>query len=74
MIKRVDTAVYDTIVAVADGKFKGGFQAFGLADEGISYATSNPDLMGQDIVDQVESYKQKILDGDIKVPTEPEKS
>jgi basic membrane protein A and related proteins len=74
MIKRVDTAVYDTITAVADGKFKGGFQAFGLADEGISYATSNPDLMSQDIVDQVESYKQKILDGDIEVPTEPAKS
>jgi basic membrane protein A len=74
MIKRVDTAVYDTIVAVADGKFKGGFQAFGLADEGISYATSNPDLMGQDIVDQVEAYKQKLLDGDIKVPTVPEGS
>ena len=40
MIKRVDTAVYDTIVAVADGTFKGGGQVFGLADEGISYATS----------------------------------
>ncbi len=73
MIKRVDTAVYDTIVAVADGTFEGGAQVFGLADEGISYATSNPDLMGQDIVDQVESYKQKILDGTIEVPTEPAK-
>ena len=41
--------------------------------EGISYATSNPELMSQDIVDQVdESYKEQILDGDIKVPTEPE--
>lgn len=70
MIKRVDTAVYDTIVAVTDGSFEGGAQVFGLADEGISYATSNPDLMGQDIVDQVESYRQKILDGTIVVPTE----
>ena len=74
MIKRVDTAVYDTIVAVADGKFKGGFQAFGLADEGISYATSNPELMSDDIDDALESYKEKILDGDIKVPTVPEGS
>ena len=64
MIKRVDTAVYDTIAAVAGGTFKGGGQVFGLADEGISYATSNPELMSQDIVDQVEAYKQKILDGD----------
>ena len=30
--------------------------------------------MSQDIVDQVEAYKQKILDGEIKVPTEPGKS
>jgi len=72
MIKRVDTAVYDAIVSVSDGSFEGGVgQTFGLADEGISYATSNPDLMGQDIVDQVEEYKQQILDGEIEVPTEP---
>jgi basic membrane protein A and related proteins len=72
MIKRVDTAVYDTIAAVADGSFEGGTAlVFGLEDEGISYATSNPDLMGQDIADQVEEYKQRILDGEIKVPTKP---
>ena len=71
MIKRVDTAVYDAIVSVSDGTFEGGTgQVFGLADEGISYATSNPDLMGQDIVDQVEEYKQQILDGEIEVPAE----
>jgi len=59
-------------VSVGDGTFEGGVgQVFGLADEGISYATSNPDLMGQDIVDQVEEYKQQILDGEIEVPTEP---
>ena len=74
MIKRVDTAVYDTIAAVADGTFEGGAQVFGLAEDGVSYATSNPDLMSQDIVDQVEAYKQKILDGTIEVPTEPAKS
>lgn len=72
MIKRVDTAVYDTIVAAADGSFEGGgTQVFGLVDEGISYATSNPDLMGQDIVDAVEEAKAAILSGDIEPPTEP---
>lgn len=71
MIKRVDTAVYDTIVAAADGSFEGGGQVFGLVDEGISYATSNPDLMGQDIVDAVEEAKAAILSGDIEPPTEP---
>lgn len=71
MIKRVDTAVYDTIVATADGSFEGGGSVFGLAVDGVSYATSNPDLMGQDIVDEVEGYKAKIIAGDIEVPTEP---
>ncbi|MDQ3210418.1 MAG: BMP family ABC transporter substrate-binding protein [Actinomycetota bacterium] len=71
MIKRVDTAVYDTIVAVGDGSFEGGGQVYGLEVEGISYATSNPDLMGPDIVDAVEEAKQQILDGEIEPPTEP---
>ncbi len=71
MIKRVDTAVSDTIVAAGDGTFKGGSQVFGLDTDGISYATSNPDLMGQDIVDAVEEAKQQILDGEIEPPTEP---
>lgn len=72
MIKRVDTATYDTIVAVADGTFEGGItQVFDLAGEGISYSTSNTDLLTQDIIDQVETYKQKILDGDVVPPLDP---
>ena len=66
MLKRVDTAVYDTIKATMDGTIEGGkAQVFGLAEDGISYSTSNEELMTQDIVDQVESYKQQILDGEI---------
>ncbi len=74
MIKRVDTATYETIVAVADGTFEGGTASvFDLASEGISYSTSNTELMTQDIIDQVEQYKQKILDGDIVPPIDPTK-
>jgi basic membrane protein A len=74
MIKRVDTATYDTIVAVADGTFEGGTaRVFDLASDGISYSQSNTDLMTQDIIDQVEEYKQKILDGDIVPPIDPTK-
>jgi basic membrane protein A len=72
MIKRVDTATYDTIVAVADGTFEGGItEVFDLASEGISYSTSNTELMTQDIIDEVEGYKQQILDGDIVPPIDP---
>jgi basic membrane protein A len=74
MIKRVDTATYDTITAVADGTFEGGKAlVFDLDSDGISYSVSNTKEMTQDIVDQVEAYKQKILDGDIEPPTDPTK-
>ncbi len=72
MIKRVDTATHDTIVAVADGTFEGGTaQVFDLAGEGISYSTSNTELLTQDIIDQVEAYKLQILDGTIVPPFDP---
>jgi basic membrane protein A len=72
MIKRVDTATHDTIVAAANGTFEGGTaQLFDLASEGISYSTSNTELMTKDIIDTVNEYEQKILDGDIVPPEKP---
>ena len=73
MIKRVDTATYNTIKAAADGTFKGGSQVFDLASDGISYSTSNTELMTQDIIDVVNQYKQKIIDGTIVPPDDPKK-
>jgi basic membrane protein A len=72
MIKRVDTATYDTITTVTDGTFEGGkAEVFDLKSEGISYSVSNTKEMTKDIVDQVEAYKLKILDGEIEPPTDP---
>ena len=69
MLKRVDTAVFDAIEAAGNDSLEGGTaQVFGIAEEGISYATSNPDLMTQDIVDAVEDYKAQIVDGSITPP------
>jgi basic membrane protein A len=74
MIKRVDVAVYDTIVAVADGSFEGG-QAlvFDIASGGISYSTSNTEVMSKEIVDEVDAYSQRIVDGEIVPPEDPAK-
>jgi basic membrane protein A and related proteins len=72
MLKRVDTAIYDTIEAVSNDAFEPGAQIFGLAEEGVGYATSNPDLLTEDIVAQLEDFKQQIIDGDITVPDQPE--
>jgi basic membrane protein A len=70
MLKRVDTAVYNSIQAVGDGTF-GGSQTFGLAEEGLDYSTSNDAEMTQDIIDQLEKYRQQIIDGTIEVRFTP---
>jgi basic membrane protein A len=71
MIKRVDTAVYNTIKDMTDGKFTHGSQTFGLAEEGVDFATSNPTLLTADITSKLNDYKQQIIDGKIVVPTAP---
>jgi basic membrane protein A and related proteins len=72
MLKRVDVAIYDTIEAVVNGEFEPGSQIFGLAEEGVGYATSNPELLTEEIQAQLEEFKQQIIDGEITVPEQPE--
>jgi basic membrane protein A and related proteins len=70
MLKRVDVSVYETIADYIDaGQFTGGYRAFGLEDEGVGYSTSGGFI--DDIVDQLEELKQRIIDGDITVPESP---
>jgi basic membrane protein A and related proteins len=75
MLKRVDTAVYDTIKQVTEGEFTTGFQVFGLAEGGVDYAVNeyndNDQLLSSDIQAQLDKFKQDIIDGKIKVPVEP---
>jgi basic membrane protein A len=72
MIKRVDTATFNFIQSVEDGSFEAGFQVFGLAEEGVDYSTSNEELMTQDIIDQLEGFREQIISGEITVPEEPQ--
>jgi basic membrane protein A len=75
MLKRVDTAVYDTIKQVSEGEFTTGFQVFGLKEEGVDYAVNeyndNEELLSTEIQAQLDKFKQDIISGKIKVPTEP---
>lgn len=75
MLKRVDTAVYDTIANVTNDDFVSGFQSFGLADEGIDYAVNefndNEELLSADIQAQLDEYKAQIISGEITVPEKP---
>src|SRR5438445_11138507 len=69
MVKRVDNAVYDVVKEVLDGKFEGGFHAFGLDKDGVAYAmdNNNKGLIPDDVIAKTEEAKKKIVAGDIKV-------
>jgi basic membrane protein A len=75
MIKRIDTAVYDTIKAEVNDSFVSGYQSFGLADDGIDYAVNqyndNPELLSEEIQAQLDDFKAQIESGQLSVPTEP---
>jgi basic membrane protein A and related proteins len=76
MLKRVDTAIYDTIKEISEGNFTTGYQVFELAEDGIDYAVNefndNEELLSSEIQAQLEKFKQDILDGKIKIPTKPQ--
>ncbi len=70
MIKGVDVAVYDTIKAAAEGKFKGGVSIFGLKENGVGYVydDNNKGMIPKEIIDKVEELRKKIIAGEIQVP------
>lgn len=69
MLKRVDVAVFEIIKAHIDGNFAAGPQTYDLSVDGVGYATSGGFI--DDITDQLDDFKQQIVDGDIEVPTTP---
>jgi basic membrane protein A len=70
MIKRGDVAVYETIKAVLDHRFKGGAQVFGLSDQGVDYVHEGPHAEGipDDVKAKVEALRAEVVSGKIKVP------
>ncbi len=71
MLKRVDVAVYDFLKSAQSGSPLTGVQVFDLKKDGVGYSTSGGQM--DDIKTKLEDYKKQIIDGTIKVPTEPGK-
>lgn len=74
MIKRVDEAVFSTIRDFRDGKFEKGERVYDLKENGvgISDLLHTKDLIGADKLAKVEAIKQKVVAGEIKVPSTAE--
>ena len=68
MMKRVDVAAYNVIDALANDNFPGGeVTALTLAEDGVGIPKENPNL-SEDIVNSVNEYKERIVNGEIEVP------
>jgi basic membrane protein A len=73
MIKIVDNAVYNEIKKLVEGNFESGLQAYGLDDDGVGiYRPQAENMLSQEILNTVDDYKQRIIDGEIEVPTHPD--
>ena len=70
MIKRGDVAVFDAILAVTRGEFKGGMLSFGLAEDGVGYVGDGPHGAGipPEVRARVAELKARIVRGELKVP------
>ncbi len=69
MVKRVDTAVYQTVKDKVNNAFKGGVHVYGLENDGVSYALDkfNESLIPSEVLREVRIAKQKIIGGEIQV-------
>ena len=72
VIKGVEISVYETIKSVQEGNFSGGLKDYGLKDGGVECIVddANRALLPNEILEQVEAFKAKIIAGDIVVPHE----
>jgi basic membrane protein A len=67
MIKKVEVAVHSFIKSVQGNQFKAGLTVFDLKVDGVGYSTTGGQV--DDIKSKLDDYKQKIISGEITVPT-----
>jgi basic membrane protein A and related proteins len=67
MVKKVDVAVFDFLQSDVAGKFTAGKHVYDLKAGGVDYSTTGGQL--DDIKSQLDAFKQKIISGEITVPT-----
>ncbi len=70
MLKRVDNAVQSFIDTFVDGSVEGGADiVYDLESEGVGLSTTGGFI--DDIQDDIDGYRQQIIDGEIEVPVAP---
>ncbi|GIH70431.1 BMP family lipoprotein [Sphaerimonospora thailandensis] len=67
MIKKIDVAVFDFLKHAADGTVQSGKTVYDLKADGVGYSTTGGKI--DDITSKIDEYKQKIISGEITVPS-----
>ncbi|MBK6694469.1 MAG: BMP family ABC transporter substrate-binding protein [Myxococcales bacterium] len=70
MVKQVDVALFETIRAVGEGRFKGGMSTFGLREHGVDYVHEGPHgaLIPREVVLRVAALRAEVESGARPVP------
>ena len=72
MVKRADVAVFETIRAVVEKRFKPGMQVFGLAEGGVDWVHEGPHADGvpPEVKARVEALRADVASGRTSVPSD----
>jgi basic membrane protein A and related proteins len=71
MLKRVDVAIYNVIKSAGEGTFEPGGMVLTMADDGVAYGSGDPTLLTDEIKAAMDTARERIVGGQVKVPTEP---
>lgn len=69
MLKRVDTATFNFVKSIDDGKPLVSYTTYALKDDGVGYSTSGGFI--DSLTADIDGYKAKIISGEITVPEKP---
>lgn len=71
MVKYVNVAIFDVCKIEAEGKFKGGHYIYGIKEGGVGLSEMKytRDKIPENVIAKIEEMKQKIISGELVVPT-----
>jgi basic membrane protein A len=70
-MKRVDNAVYDAVEELINGELESGVKTYDLSIGGVDIAPTQ-DLLPDDVIEAVNEVKEKIISGEVVVPSTKE--
>lgn len=68
VVKNLQEGVYNVVEGISTGSYEPGTTELGLKENGIYLAPISKEKVSQEILDKVEEYKNKIINGEIVVP------